>query len=344
MIALTSSSAPPTAIPTKRNGSRSSQTNGYAISASSASGQHSTRRIHHNKNFTITSAPLRSRSTTPTDTRIRERQFRQSHWLGIGRASARGKPLGSSSFLLALAAGLTLCQHLLSIPDRLLAFPVRHGQDGFRPLGQSLKDKRMGSAQFVFDLPWPERVPALHRHPACSGQIGRCDDSLIFEHFVKPFGTTVEPQDPGSGAIQVRHGKHFAADIPVAHPINKMMAPVHRLRHMRQRHADLADALVVHAIQSKSQSQGGALAQNLISKSRNRRSSSHWAAAFSLLSRKLLQPAEVFAPPRSCPLHAAAGAVNASCAAHRLSPGRKLCSMPVRANCFRSCSSSGSRL
>ena len=36
-------------------------------------------------------------------------------------------------------------------------------------------------------------------------------------------------------------------------------------------------------------------------------------------------------------LQGAAGAVKASGAAQRLSPGRKLCSMPVRASCFRSC-------
>jgi hypothetical protein len=57
MTALTSSSTPPTAIPTKRNGNRSSHTTGYKIRASSASGQHSTRRMHHKRNFTMSLLP-----------------------------------------------------------------------------------------------------------------------------------------------------------------------------------------------------------------------------------------------------------------------------------------------
>src|SRR6185503_19449322 len=72
--------------------------------------------------------------------------------------------------------------------------------------------------------------------------------------------------------------------------------------------------------------------QNFDSNSRNLLSSSHCAAAFSLPSRKLLQDIAGFAPPRVCPLHSADGVLNTSADAQRLAPGRKLCSMPVRAS------------
>jgi hypothetical protein len=47
------SSAPPTAIPTIRNGSNINQTIGYKISASNANGQHKTNKMHHSKNLII---------------------------------------------------------------------------------------------------------------------------------------------------------------------------------------------------------------------------------------------------------------------------------------------------
>ena len=71
-------------------------------------------------------------------------------------------------------------------------------------------------------------------------------DALNLEQLVKPFRSAMKPQHPGSGAIQVRHSKHLAADIPAPRPINQVMAPVQRLRHMRQRQADRADTFVIH--------------------------------------------------------------------------------------------------
>ena len=52
-MAHTNSSAPPTAIPMIRNGSRSSHTKGYSTSATSANGQQNTSRMHHNRNFIV---------------------------------------------------------------------------------------------------------------------------------------------------------------------------------------------------------------------------------------------------------------------------------------------------
>src|SRR5579864_7715215 len=44
------SRTPWTATPMMRNGSNNSQTNGYATNASSARGQHRTKRMHHSRN------------------------------------------------------------------------------------------------------------------------------------------------------------------------------------------------------------------------------------------------------------------------------------------------------
>jgi len=52
-IARTSPSAPSTAMPTSLNGISRIQISGYTISASSASGQHSTNRMHQRRNFTL---------------------------------------------------------------------------------------------------------------------------------------------------------------------------------------------------------------------------------------------------------------------------------------------------
>ncbi len=60
MIALINSSAPPTAIPNIRKGRRQSQTKGYRMSATRASGQHTTRRMHQSKNL-IMRSPLEHR-------------------------------------------------------------------------------------------------------------------------------------------------------------------------------------------------------------------------------------------------------------------------------------------
>ena len=76
--------------------------------------------------------------------------------------------------------------------------------------------------------------------------------------------------------------------------------------------------------------------QNFASKSLNLRSSSHSAAALSLLSRNVLHAVAGFSPPNAWLLHASTGALNSSGLAHKLAPGKKLCSRPVRASCFRS--------
>src|SRR5579883_1620920 len=58
MSAATNSNAPPTAMPTNRKGSNSSQTIGYRTSANKASGQHSTNRMHHNRKPSMEEPPL----------------------------------------------------------------------------------------------------------------------------------------------------------------------------------------------------------------------------------------------------------------------------------------------
>src|SRR5476649_1325361 len=56
MTARRRSSTPPTAMPTMRKGNRRSQMKGYNTRASSASGQHSTNRMHHK--MKVTGPPL----------------------------------------------------------------------------------------------------------------------------------------------------------------------------------------------------------------------------------------------------------------------------------------------
>jgi hypothetical protein len=51
--ALTRDSALPTAMPTRRNGSSTSQTNGYSTRANSARGQQRIKRTHQSRNFSI---------------------------------------------------------------------------------------------------------------------------------------------------------------------------------------------------------------------------------------------------------------------------------------------------
>src|ERR1700733_14451688 len=68
-IAVTKAKAEPTAIPAMRNGSRISQISGNSTSATKASGQQITRRMHQSRNFTI-SAFLHVYRTQP-----RERKF-----------------------------------------------------------------------------------------------------------------------------------------------------------------------------------------------------------------------------------------------------------------------------
>jgi len=57
MIVLIKARIPSTAIPSIRNGSRSSQTIGYKTSASKAMGQHSISRISHRRNVNTSYLP-----------------------------------------------------------------------------------------------------------------------------------------------------------------------------------------------------------------------------------------------------------------------------------------------
>ena len=54
-------------MPTSRNGSNNSHTTGYSTSAKRASGQQSTRRMSHRRNFTgyLIIAPARGRVSCP---------------------------------------------------------------------------------------------------------------------------------------------------------------------------------------------------------------------------------------------------------------------------------------
>jgi hypothetical protein len=67
MSAVTNSNAPCTAIPTKRNGNRISQTNGYSTTASNASGQQRRNKIQNNKNLTMARNTQFSPSRFPGD-------------------------------------------------------------------------------------------------------------------------------------------------------------------------------------------------------------------------------------------------------------------------------------
>ena len=96
-----------------------------------------------------------------------------------------------------------------------------------------------------------QRIPTFHGHPVRAGQVGRSEDSIHFEQFVKPFSSAMEPQNSTSGAVNVGHSKHFPANIPVTHPVDEVMAPVQRLRSMRKRKTNLANSFVVHARKSK---------------------------------------------------------------------------------------------
>ena len=68
----------------------------------------------------------------------------------------------------------------------------------------------------------------------------------MLQQLMEALRAAVEPEDARAAAVQVGHREHLAADVAVAYPIDEVMAPVHRLRHVRERETDFADALVIH--------------------------------------------------------------------------------------------------
>src|ERR1039457_4277222 len=219
MIAFTRSSAPPTAIPTTRNGNRRSQTIGYKTSATIASGQHSTRTMHHKRNFAMASVP---------------------------QSRIRGSDLNSSN--LALFRFFPGSYQLLSLPDHIRALFIWQCEHGLRSLGQPFIDQVARTAQLVLHLPWLQRVPALHGDPMRLGQVGRSANALILKQLMQALRTTVEPQHARACPVQIGHGKHFSADVAVGSPVDEVMAPVDSLHNVRERQANLANTLVVHAV------------------------------------------------------------------------------------------------
>ena len=79
-----SSSTPPTATPTIRNGSSSSQTIGYKISATSAKGQHRINSKHHNRNVSmgLRGAIRRKTEEVPEWSGRRDSNPRHQPWQG----------------------------------------------------------------------------------------------------------------------------------------------------------------------------------------------------------------------------------------------------------------------
>src|SRR5258708_17467719 len=73
----------------------------------------------------------------------------------------------------------------------------------------------------------------------------------------------------------------------------------------------------------------------LFSNSQNRRSNSHCCCAFSLDFKNAAQEADGVSPPSTSFEHAAAELVKTSRSRHKPTPGRKLCSSPVRTICLR---------
>jgi hypothetical protein len=57
---------------------------------------------------------------------------------------------------------------------------------------------------------------------------------------------TAEGENDISDTVDVGHGERLAADLAITDPVDQNLAPVEGLDAVRQREADLADALVVH--------------------------------------------------------------------------------------------------
>ena len=137
-------------------------------------------------------------------------------------------------------------EELFAFADELGAFLLREGEEGFGALGELVVDEGVGAAELVFNLAGAECVPTFHGDPMGLGQVGRGDDAFLFEQLVEALGAAMEPEDAGTGAVEIGHGEHFAADVAVAGPVDEVMAPVDGLRDVGEGHADGADALVVH--------------------------------------------------------------------------------------------------
>ena len=149
-------------------------------------------------------------------------------------------------FLFRCALPGALRQRFFALADELVAFFIRHGQDGLGALGQLFVDERIGLAQLVLKLALPQHIPALDSHPESLGHIRRGDYAFDLQQLWIALGATVEPHYARTFAVQMDQGKHLAADRLVAYPKNEVMAPVHAFRCVRQAEAKLADAFVVH--------------------------------------------------------------------------------------------------
>jgi hypothetical protein len=119
-------------------------------------------------------------------------------------------------------------------------------QQSFRAVGKFLVDERVGAAEFVFDCTGPQNIPTLHGDPPGFGEIGRGDDPFRLEQLVKTLRAAMEPQDAGSGAVEVGHGEHFAAAVAIADPVDEVVSPIDGLGDMGKGETNSPDALVVH--------------------------------------------------------------------------------------------------
>src|ERR1700722_399112 len=137
-------------------------------------------------------------------------------------------------------------ESFLSLTDRFGAVFFSQGEDGFGFPRQPLKDERVGSFQFVFNLAGTKDAPSFQRDPVGFGEVGRCENSVALEELMKSFGAAMEPENADASAIEIGHGEHFSADVAVAGPIDEVMTPVHGFSGVGQREADFANALVVH--------------------------------------------------------------------------------------------------
>src|ERR1035438_4468756 len=154
----------------------------------------------------------------------------------------------SSPFSLA-----TRCQLLLALANHFRALLLRQRQHSLGPFGQLFIDQRMGTGQLLLNLARPERVPPLHRDPVSIGRVGRGANSIYLQKLVKSLRPATERKNDISRVVDVSHGKGLAANLPLAHPVDQNLPPVQRLRRVRQRKANLANALVVHGPASSSE-------------------------------------------------------------------------------------------
>ena len=74
---------------------------------------------------------------------------------------------------------------------------------------------------------------------------------------MKSLAPAIEREDAGPGAVDVCHGEHLAAGLPVADPIGQIVLPFDGLHHMRQPQTEGTDALVVHEVSVRRKEQLG---------------------------------------------------------------------------------------